>query len=89
MDFDTKTYLPTYRLIMGSVGMSNALKIASALGLSADIVENASKRISSEKKQFDSVLLSAEETRRKAENTGLSHSADATAMRIKRRQGNI
>ena len=69
MDFDTKTYLPTYRLIMGSVGMSNALKIASALGLSADIVENASKRISSEKKQFDSVLLSAEETRRKAENT--------------------
>ena len=54
---------------MGSVGMSNALKIASALGLSADIVENASKRISPEKKQFDSVLLSAEETRRKAENT--------------------
>lgn len=67
MDFDSVTYAPTYKLIMGSVGTSNALKICERLGLDKSIIDGALKRISSEKIQFDNVLLSAENTRRKAE----------------------
>lgn len=67
MDFDENTFSPTYKLIMGSVGTSNALKIASKLGLRKEVVEEAEKLISSDKKDFLNVLSKAEETRRKAE----------------------
>ncbi|HKL93905.1 MAG TPA: endonuclease MutS2, partial [Clostridia bacterium] len=67
MDFDIKTFAPTYRLIMGAVGASNALKIATRLGLNKEIIIDAESRISKEKRDFDNVLTSAEETRRRAE----------------------
>ncbi|MDD4840003.1 MAG: endonuclease MutS2 [Clostridia bacterium] len=76
MDFDIKTFAPTYRLIMGAVGASNALKIAIRLGLRADIIEDAESRISKEKRDFDNVLTSAEETRRRAERIVLDAEGD-------------
>jgi DNA mismatch repair protein MutS2 len=68
MDFDAQTFAPTYKLIMGAVGSSNALKIASRLGLRGDIIADAKSRISKEKREFDNVLASAENTRKRAES---------------------
>lgn len=66
MEFDSNTFCPTYKLVMGAIGSSNALAIAKKLGLSDEIVENAKSKISVEKRQFDNVLTAAEKTRMKA-----------------------
>ncbi|MDE6362579.1 MAG: endonuclease MutS2, partial [Clostridia bacterium] len=56
MDFDPITFAPTYKLIMGQSSSSNALEIATALGLKKHIVENARARLSKEKIAFDNVI---------------------------------
>lgn len=66
MEFDSNTFCPTYKLVMGAIGSSNALEIAKKLGLSDEIIENAKSKISVEKRQFDNVLTAAEKTRMKA-----------------------
>ena len=66
MEFDSNTFCPTYKLVMGAIGSSNALAIAKKLGLSDEIIENAKSKISVEKRQFDNVLTAAEQTRMKA-----------------------
>ena len=66
MDFDPKTFAPTYRLIMGHSASSNALEIATALGLKRNIVEDARGRLSKEKLAFDNVIKGAERSRRDA-----------------------
>lgn len=66
MEFDSNTFCPTYKLVMGAIGSSNALAIAKKLGLSDEIVDNAKSKISVEKRQFDNVLTAAEKTRMKA-----------------------
>ena len=66
MEFDSNTFCPTYKLVMGAIGSSNALAIAKTLGLSDEIIENAKSKISVEKRQFDNVLTAAEKTRMKA-----------------------
>lgn len=66
MEFDSNTFCPTYKLVMGAIGSSNALAIAKKLGLSDEIIENAKSKISVEKRQFDNVLTAAEKTRMKA-----------------------
>lgn len=66
MEFDAETFSPTFKLIMGAIGSSNALAIAEKLGLDGSIINNARGRISFEKRQFDNVLTAAEQTRRKA-----------------------
>lgn len=66
MEFDSNTFCPTYKLVMGAIGSSNALAISKKLGLSDEIIENAKSKISVEKRQFDNVLTAAEKTRMKA-----------------------
>ena len=66
MDFDPQTFAPTYRLIMGHSASSNALEIASSLGLKKNIVEDARSRLSNEKLAFDNVIKGAEKSRREA-----------------------
>lgn len=66
MEFDAETFSPTFKLVMGAIGSSNALAIARRLGLDESIVERAQSKISVEKRQFDSVLTAAEQTRQKA-----------------------
>ncbi|MBO7389920.1 MAG: endonuclease MutS2, partial [Clostridia bacterium] len=67
MDFDPETYEPTFHLVIGVPGTSNALQIASRLGLDPDIIREAKGRIGSERVNFDEVLLSADQARRAAE----------------------
>lgn len=66
MEFNAETFCPTYKLVMGAIGSSNALAIAKKLGLSDEIIDNAKSKISLEKRQFDNVLTAAEQTRMKA-----------------------
>ncbi len=66
MDFDPQTFAPTYKLIMGQSASSNALEIATALGLKKNIVDNARGRLSKEKVAFDNVIKGAERARRDA-----------------------
>lgn len=66
MDFDPLTFAPTYKLIMGHTSSSNALEIATSLGLKRQIVENAKSHLSKEKIAFDNVIKGAEKSRRLA-----------------------
>lgn len=85
MEFDSVTFRPTFKLVMGAIGTSNALDIATTLGLNKDIVAAARGKISAEKRQFDSVLSAAEQTRRYAEklvsDASLDREKAATALR--------
>lgn len=66
MEFNVETLSPTYKLVMGAIGCSNALDIAAKLGLNSEIVDGARNKVSPEKRKFDEVLNAAEETRRQA-----------------------
>lgn len=63
MEFDTESLRPTYRLIMGVAGSSNALLVARRLGLPRDIVNLAEGFMSSERLEFNKLIAEAEKTR--------------------------
>lgn len=67
MDFDPTTYSPTYRLLIGAPGASNALLIAGKLGLKPEILEKAKQGINNQKFEFENVLFSLEKLRKEAE----------------------
>ena len=67
MDFNPETYEPTFHLIIGIPGTSNALQIAARLGLDPEIICEARESIGSSRVNFDDVLLSADQARRAAE----------------------
>ncbi|MBQ7501046.1 MAG: hypothetical protein IJT91_09150, partial [Clostridia bacterium] len=67
MDFNPETYEPTFHLIIGIPGTSNALQIAARLGLDPEIIREARESIGSNRVNFDDVLLSADQARRAAE----------------------
>ncbi|MBQ9276570.1 MAG: hypothetical protein IJ226_03150, partial [Clostridia bacterium] len=60
MEFNSETFSPTFKLVMGAIGSSNALAIAKKLGLSEKIIDNAKSKISAEKRQFDNLISAAE-----------------------------
>ena len=64
MEFDIQTLAPTYRLIMGVPGSSNAIAIASKLGLRQDVIEFAKNNVSDEKLAFERVIQNADEIRK-------------------------
>lgn len=66
-EFDIKTLKPTYRIIIGSPGKSNAFAISSKLGLSDEIINNAKSLINSENRRFDDIMEKLEQSRIEAE----------------------
>ncbi len=68
MEFDLQTLAPTYRLIMGVPGSSNAIAIASKLGLRKDVTEFARAHVSQDKVAFENVLQNAEKIRKEYED---------------------
>lgn len=68
MDFDNETFAPVYKLNIGVPGTSNAIEIASRLGLGKDVTQRAVSLLSDTKISFENVLREAEKTRKTAEN---------------------
>ena len=67
MEFDLKTLAPTYKLIMGLPGSSNAIAIAAKLGLRQDVIEYAKNNVSDEKIAFEQALRNADDIRKEYE----------------------
>ncbi len=62
-EFDVETLKPTYKLIIGTPGKSNAFAISEKLGLSREIIEHAENYISSDNRKFEDIIGQLEATR--------------------------
>ena len=66
-EFDTETLAPTYKLITGRPGSSNAFVISRKLGLAKHILDNAKTRMSTDELRYEELLAKAEEESKRAQ----------------------
>ena len=77
-EFDVATLKPTYRLMIGTPGKSNAFAISSKLGLSEEIINLAKENVNRDHQRFEEVIEQLETTRLEADR------AREEAMQLKR-----
>ena len=70
-EFDVETLQPTYKLLIGIPGKSNAFAISRKLGLSEDILKEASDLVGKSDKDFEDVLSQLEQQRQQMESARL------------------
>lgn len=81
-EFDIETLRPTYRLVVGTPGKSNAFAISEKLGISPDVIARANKLIERDNKRFEDVIerldtdrMAMEKEREKAERLSREYEA--------------
>ncbi len=67
-EFNVETLSPTYRLLIGVPGKSNAFAISKKLGLSDDIIDEAKKHLDSDAETFEDVIQNLQQARLESEN---------------------
>ena len=70
-EFNVETLAPTYRLIVGIPGKSNAFAISRRLGLPEEVVQRAAERLDAESVRFEDVLTQLDEQRQEMEREKL------------------
>lgn len=85
-EFDVETLRPTYRLLIGVPGRSNAFAISEHLGMDKSVIDEAKRLVGNESKSFESVLEKLENTRKELENEKVkAQRAVETADKMKRK----
>lgn len=87
-EFDIETLRPTYRLIVGSPGKSNAFAISESLGMPKYIIERAKSRVSEENNRLENVIEKLEISRsdlekQKDEIKALKAESEANAVKLR------
>lgn len=67
VEFDVETLRPTYRLLIGVPGRSNAFAISQRLGLPVELIDKAKSQISTETNTVEKMIVSLEENQKEAE----------------------
>ncbi len=68
VEFDVQTLKPTYRLLLGVPGRSNAFDISKRLGLSEGIIEKAKSMVNEDSRSVENMITSLDQSRRQAES---------------------
>ena len=66
-EFDVESLQPTYRLLIGVPGKSNAFAISSKLGLPKEIIDKANSLVDEDARSFEDVVTGLEQTRKELE----------------------
>ncbi|MFI8685653.1 endonuclease MutS2 [Rossellomorea sp. NPDC077527] len=67
VEFDVETLSPTYKLLLGVPGRSNAFDISKRLGLSDGVIQRAKSHIGTDSKEVENMIASLEDSRRQGE----------------------